>query len=124
MSRFNQILLWGMLGVGARFGLDEFFPAKPDRFPISTFGINILGSFLIGIVYVLAVEKHILSSTISRALMAGFLGGFTTFSAYSIQSITLLSSGFNLKGVLYFIGSPILGVFSALLGILLTRTII
>ena len=115
------ILVFGILGILLRYGLDELLKSNPATFPVSTFTINILGSFLIGIIYIYSQEKNSIPPETSRALMTGLLGGFTTFSAYSLQSIQLMSSGATFKGAFYFIGSPILGVLACVLGILIAR---
>lgn len=117
------LLFFGALGVLSRYGVDKAFESSVKTFPLSTFLINLIGSFLIGVFYVLSQEKQSLSPELSTAIMVGFLGGFTTFSSYSLQSIQLMSNGATLKGAFYFIGSPILGVCFCVLGIILARSV-
>ena len=90
-------------------------------FPNGTFLINIVGSFLIGIVYVLGIERAVIPPAWRVGLMVGFLGGFTTFSSYSLESARLLEEMEVWYAVLYFVLSPLLGVGAALAGIYLSR---
>jgi CrcB protein len=117
-------ILWvagfGVVGVLARYGLDLAFKTAAGQWPISTFGINLLGSLLAGLAYGLAVEKELLPPEIQTGIFAGLLGGFTTFSAYALQGARLL--GQNPALAFAYLGlSPILGVALAWLGILIAR---
>jgi CrcB protein len=82
----------------------------------NTLIVNIIGSFLIGLVYILAVEKNILPENLKIAIMVGFLGGFTTFSAYSLETLLQLQRGQVTAGLLYFIGSPVICLLCTFLG--------
>ena len=120
-----KILTIAVLGLGGIFS--RYFVGllaarlMPMHFPIGTFLINIVGSFLIGVVYVFGVEKAAMPSSMAVGLLVGFLGGFTTFSSFSLESVRLIEQAEYLLGGLYFIGSPIMGYLSALLGIVLAR---
>ncbi|MGZ5280464.1 MAG: fluoride efflux transporter CrcB [Pseudobdellovibrionaceae bacterium] len=115
------IAISGMIGVLSRYLFDKnFVPALSHDFPLSTFTINCVGSFLIGLVYVLS-ERTLLSKDISLALSVGFLGGFTTFSAFSLQTIQLIERKQISMAIAYVIGSPLLGVVAAAAGIGITR---
>ncbi len=88
-----------------------------SSFPYGTLSVNIIGSFLIGIVYAL-VEKGSLSPEIRLFLAAGVLGGFTTFSAFSLDALNLLQEGLWLEGFAYVLISVLAGIAFAFLGIL------
>ncbi len=88
-----------------------------SSFPYGTLSVNIIGSFLIGIVYAL-VEKGSLSPEIRLFLAAGVLGGFTTFSAFSLDALNLLQEGLWLEGFAYILISVLAGIAFAFLGIL------
>lgn len=110
----------GGLGALARYLADKSVPPTP--FPLSTFLINIVGSFLIGVVYVLGTEKGLLTKDMAAVMAAGFLGGFTTFSAFALQTALLAESGQAALAATYFVASPIASALFAFGGIWITRT--
>lgn len=111
------LALLGAAGVVLRFLVDQLFATTPARiFPLSTFLINIVGSFLIGLLFAWSMQAQLLSKELVILLAVGFLGGFTTFSAYTWQSLSLLESKNYFWAIIYFVGSPIVGLGSAYLG--------
>jgi len=82
--------------------------------------VNIIGSLLIGVVYGL-VEKGNLSPEARLFLATGILGGFTTFSAFTLDALNLLQEGLWLESVSYILLSVVLGVVAAFLGIALIK---
>jgi fluoride exporter len=102
--------------VGQLF-LQRFGPG----FPWGTLFINVSGSFCIGIVAQLAVTRAFGMTPLVRILLAtGILGGYTTFSAFELDALTLLESGLLLP-LIYMFASVVLGFGGAALGIVLTR---
>jgi fluoride exporter len=100
-------LLWvgigGFLGSIARFKLGGFVLHRSEawNFPVSTFAVNLLGCFAIGLLAAL-VEHHDLFSPPARLfLFTGVLGGFTTFSAFAYEGMFLLRRGLPSVAVLY-----------------------
>lgn len=90
----------GALGSVARYLLGlTLNAALPMRFPLATFVVNASGSFLIGVMYVLIAEKGVLHPDWRSVAMVGFLGGFTTFSTFSLETVTLLENGFALHAL-------------------------
>ncbi|MDR2839965.1 MAG: CrcB family protein, partial [Paludibacter sp.] len=75
--------LGGFLGSAARYLLTLLIKNPERLFPLGTFAVNIIGSFVIGILFAL-IGKNALSETWRLFLMAGICGGFTTFSAFSL----------------------------------------
>lgn len=86
-------------------------------FPFSTFIVNIVGSLLIGILYALAERSAGLSVTIRPLLMAGFCGGFTTFSAISLENYQLLKNGDYLALAGYTFASMVIGLGAVVFGV-------
>jgi CrcB protein len=93
-----------------------------SSFPYGTMSVNIIGSLLIGVVYGL-VEKGNLSPEARLFLATGILGGFTTFSAFTLDALNLLQEGLWLESISYILLSVVLGVVSAFLGIFIIKLI-
>jgi CrcB protein len=98
---------FGVIGVLARYFLNAI--------PWATFWINLLGSFLIGIVASCALRIQ-MPDNLRIGLMAGMLGGFTTFSAYSLESLLLIQQAKYALAAAYFIGTPVLGFLAVYIG--------
>jgi CrcB protein len=90
-------------------------------YPWATFTINVTGSFIIGLVFELAQTRMGFSPVLRLFLMTGILGGYTTFSTYALDIVTLFSDRAPGLGVLYAAGSVVLGFLAAFAGIVLVR---
>ena len=91
-------------------------------FPYGTFFINISGCLAMGFFATLAMEKTALISPEVKLIVAtGFLGAYTTFSTFGLDTVGLLQSGHWLAATGYFLGSTILGIISVLLGMMIAR---
>jgi CrcB protein len=118
------VALGGALGAVARFAMSNAVHALwPMRFPLATLGVNAAGSLLIGIVYVLIAERAVLHPEWRSIAMVGFLGGFTTFSTFSLEAVTLLEHGFGTQALVYVLASLLLCIGGAWLGMGLARVI-
>ena len=103
----------GALGAVARFLLG-LIPIKPQNgFPVITLFINVAGAFFIGILAALASKISGLDSRLLLFLKAGFCGGFTTFSTFSLETLQLFQNGRTALGILYIILSLLLGIGAA-----------
>lgn len=121
--RVLVLTLGGALGVNARYWLGDWISrwASP-QFPWATFTINLTGSFAIGLVAV--VLSHWLPHPQLRLLVVvGFLGGYTTFSSYVFESLSLLERGEILLGAAYLAGSVAAGLAAVFLGVALGRAV-
>jgi len=103
------VAIGGALGSTARYGVGRLWPATPGGFPIPTITVNLLGSFAIGLLYIWIVTRAGGADSARLFWMTGVLGGFTTYSAFALES-TLL--GFSGTGVLYLF-TTIIGCFAA-----------
>ena len=119
------IALGGASGAVARYLLANWAHGLWEgKLPIGTLLVNMLGSFAIGVVYVLVVEKELIHSDWRGVLMVGFLGAFTTFSTFSLETISLFEAGHLLHGAVYMLGSAILCVIMAGAAISMTRVLV
>jgi CrcB protein len=87
-------------------------PSSAEAFPVHTFTVNLVGSFLIGLVFFILQSKNA-SPTWQLFAVTGILGGFTTFSAFSIEALLLMQKGKAALGIGYLLGSCILGLLLA-----------
>lgn len=115
-----SVALGGGLGAVLRYLASEFI-APPSGFPLATLLVNLLGSFFIGVLFVLILEKGLISELWRPALMAGFLGGLTTFSAFSLEALNLLQDGRWQMALSYIVFSLIFCILAAFGGIQLAR---
>ena len=90
-------------------------------FPMGVISVNIIGSFLMGVFVVLAAKRGL--TDLNPLIMTGFLGGFTTFSAFSLEAVTLFERGQTGAGVAYVLISVIGSILALALGVWLARGI-
>jgi CrcB protein len=113
----------GFIGSVLRYLLSQSVQNKfLSSFPYGTMSVNIIGSLLIGVVYGL-VDKGNLSPEARLFLATGILGGFTTFSAFTLDALNLLQEGLWLESISYILLSVVLGVVAAFLGIFIIKLI-
>lgn len=107
-----HVALGGAIGAVLRFGVGAAVLrfASPG-FPVAILGVNILGSFLMGLFVVLSVHKGL--GHLNPFVMTGILGGFTTFSAFSLEAFTLYDDGYAGQAALY-VGLSVIGSLLAL----------
>lgn len=122
MQALLLVGLGGALGSMARFACSRAMAAWfPHAFPWGTFAVNITGCFLIGIFFALCGKAVIVSDNIRLFLIVGICGGFTTFSAFTLEGIGLLRE--NKYGIFlaYTAASVVLGLAATWLGIKCVR---
>lgn len=116
----NTILAVGagsFIGGVLRYLISQFIQLKSSTsFPFGTLGVNILGCFLIGIVFTLSSRGSI-SQEWKFFIATGILGGFTTFSAFASESLTLFREGQFGLAAAYIASSVILGLLATFIGI-------
>lgn len=115
------VAIGGAIGACLRYALALGFAPLDTRFPMATFTVNALGSLLMGVGFVLIVEKAMLSELWRQALLIGLLGAFTTFSTFSIESLSLLKSELYLMAALYLLGSIVIGLLSVSMGMTIAK---
>ena len=122
MAHLLAVGLFGLFGIFSRWALDVLAGKWFEIFPIGILVINVFGSLIAGVVYVANAERALIPSPIAVGLLVGFCGGFTTFSAYSLQAFLYLEKADLLRGMGYLCISPIFGLLGAFLGVSLART--
>lgn len=119
------IALGGATGAVARHVMANWLHRLWETsFPVGTLLVNTLGSFLIGILYVVIIERQLVHADWRGVLMVGFLGAFTTFSTFSLETITLLEAGHGIQAIAYMFGSVVVCVLMAGLAMQFTRAIV
>ncbi|WDZ82973.1 fluoride efflux transporter FluC [Micromonospora cathayae] len=95
----------GVLGTLARFGAQTALPHRPTGFPWATFGVNVLGCLLIGVLMVLLTRVWVGRPLLRPFLGVGVLGGFTTFSAYVLDVEQAVRAGVPATALAYLTGT-------------------
>lgn len=116
--------LGGFLGANLRYVLGRWLVERVGAsFPYHTLSINVTGSFAIGVILTLLTERLVADPAWRLLLVVGFLGGYTTFSSYTYEGLSLLEAGQWLGALGYVLGSNAVGLGAAYLGIVLARAI-
>ncbi|MCF7808150.1 MAG: fluoride efflux transporter CrcB [Candidatus Marinimicrobia bacterium] len=95
MEQLTTILsvgLGGFLGAVGRYWLSGWAQQFGNRFPLGTLTVNLIGSFILGLLATLFLEKVIVSQELRLFLLIGVLGAFTTYSTFSLETINLIRS--------------------------------
>jgi CrcB protein len=124
MQKLLLIAAGGSLGAVARYGLSTFvYQAAGDGFPWGTLIINLTGSFLIGAVMEF-FDATIIPNAWRSFLTIGFLGAYTTFSAYTLETINLLRDGEIRLALFNILACNLIGLLAVVLGIYSTRLLL
>lgn len=114
----------GFVGAIARYLVDGWVSrATGGAFPIGTLLVNLSGSFVLGIVFALAIERAALPSDIRAPVMIGFIGAYTTFSTWMLESWRLVEDGALLAAAANLGGSVVLGLAAVFVGLAVGRLI-
>jgi len=117
---YNLIILGfgGFLGAISRYLLSGYVQNlfKQDGFPYGTLVVNLLGCFVLGILTHAAGAKGMFDAQTRLFLMVGFVGAFTTFSTFSVESASLFQNGQSAAGLLNILGSNLLGLIFVFIG--------
>ena len=114
LKNFLLVGLGGAAGSMLRYVFYLFITTK--QFPFATFAVNIIGSFIIGLVLALSLKDQSFNNNWKLFLATGICGGFTTFSAFSLENITLLQNEKYFTALIYIVASIVLGIVAAWLG--------
>ena len=93
----------------------------PSSIPFGTLAVNIIGCFIIGILYALADRENILSPSMRLLLATGFCGGYTTFSSFALENISLMQDGQWSYAAFYILMSVFFGCIAVFLGVMIVK---
>jgi len=111
----------GSLGSMARYELGEQFAVAAGSFPWVTFGVNVSGSFLLGLLLTFVLERWPPTQYVRPFVAIGVLGTYTTFSTYSVEADLLFKDGHVAVGVAYVLGSVAAAGLAVYLGMVTAR---
>ena len=118
------VAIGGALGAMARYAVSTWiFNATSHKFPYATLTVNVLGSFIMGILFVIIVERAALPAELRGLLMIGFLGAFTTFSTFSLDALGLWQNGHLFLALVYVLATVVFCLVAISCSIWLARLI-
>ena len=124
MTQLLMVGTGGAIGAIGRYLLSTWVYSLTGRaFPWGTLAVNLLGSLLMGFLSVWLLERMTVSTEMRALLMVGFLGAFTTFSTFSIETLLLLEQGAVARAGVNIAASVITCVFAAWMGTLIAKAI-
>jgi|TARA_B110000977_G_scaffold43229_1_gene58613 CrcB protein len=116
------VAVGGALGAMARYAISTWiFQVSSHKFPYATLTVNVLGSFVMGILFVVIIERSALPVEMRSLWMIGFLGAFTTFSTFSLDALGLWQNGHLFMALLYVLATVVLCLLAISSSIWLTR---
>ena len=122
---FVWVAIGGALGSCLRYALSLALGplAAAEAFPWATFTANLVGSFALGLAFVLVEDRHWLGADLRLFFGTGLLGGFTTYSTFNLESLALLKDADWERAVLYMGGTVLLCLVAGALGLVLGRVL-
>jgi CrcB protein len=124
MNQVLAIAAGGAVGSVLRFWMSTWVHTFAGRsFPYGTLTVNVLGCLAMGFLFVLFVDRLSDNAVLRAGILIGMLGGFTTFSSFSIETLNLIEQGAWLKAVANMTGSLILCVAATWVGVILGRQV-
>ena len=115
------VALGAGLGGVSRYLIQGWILERTGPSILALFAINVSGAFALGLVTTLAVERNLINPDIRLLLTTGFLGGYTTFSSWMLESFQLLEVGNIVRASVNVLGSAIIGLVGVYLGIVAGR---
>ena len=125
MYTYLAIAFGGALGAVSRYWLTVSIERfNGTGFPLGTFMANLLGSFLIGLLYILFAEKLSVADQWRPVIITGFLGAMTTFSTFSLDALLLFQQGHYNTALFYVLSSVMICIFAAYVGMQIARILL
>jgi len=124
MWTYVAIAIGGTLGCWARYTQTNLVQAVFGRnFPFATFTINVIGSFLMGFLFIVTLERLTIPPSVRAGILTGVLGGYTTFSTFEMETLLLTENGEFFKAGLYVVLSVVIGFAAAFGGVYIARNL-
>ena len=124
MIKIILLLTGGAIGTLARYSLSGLAQKlTAGTFPLGTLVVNLVGSFIIGLIWGLWEDSQIQSNT-RTFIFVGVLGGFTTFSSFMLESLNLFRDGDTKMALLNILAQNILGIVLVFLGFIVARSLV
>jgi CrcB protein len=124
MQAYLAIAIGGVLGCWARYAMTNLVQTIYGRdFPYATLSINVLACFLMGFLFVETLERLTISPVLRIGILTGFIGGFSTFSTFAMETLLLAEQGESGKSVLYVALSLLLGMMATFGGVYIARNL-
>lgn len=124
MNAIIAVALGGAFGAVCRHGVNlGAVKLLGHGFPYGTLAVNIIGSFLIGLVIASMAQSWQASETLKFFIVTGFLGAFTTFSTFSLDAVTLWERKEYIQTALYMGGSVMVSIAALMLAMIIVRTL-
>jgi CrcB protein len=121
---YVAIAIGGTFGCWARYAMTNLVQAICGRdFPYATLSINLLGSFLMGFLFIDTLERLTISPAMRAGILTGVLGGYTTFSTFEMETLLLVEQGEPARAMLYVVLSVVLGFLCAFGGAYIARNL-
>lgn len=117
------IALGGALGTLARYGVAQLVHVAPDTFPWATFWTNVSGSFALGLILALVIERFPPSRYLRPFVATGFLGAYTTYSTFAIETVLLIDHGHSTVALVYVGASLVAGLVVVWAGLVAARAV-
>jgi CrcB protein len=122
-SVLAAIALGGALGAPARYGVAQLIQVPPGRFPWATFWTNVSGTLALGLILSLVLERFPPSRYLRPFVATGFLGAYTTYSTFAVETVVLVKDGHPAVALAYAAGSLMAGFVVAWAGIWAARVV-
>ena len=122
MTVWLAVAVGGAIGSMLRYGIGQLTTNVLGTTPVlATFTVNVSGSFLLGIFYTLCNDRLVTSIELRVLIGVGLIGGYTTFSTFSFETIRLIESGESIKAIANISTNLLFGISAAYLGILMGK---
>jgi CrcB protein len=113
----------GALGSAARYGVSQTIAVQANGFPWATFAVNVSGSFALGVVMALMLERFPPTRYVRPFIATGFLGGYTTYSTFAVETDLLIKNDHSLVAAAYVAASVVVGCLAVWVGLWVARLV-